>query len=227
MMIPIQHWQLMIDQNYVNEYSYVIGCDEVGRGPIAGPVVGCAVKLSLEKMASISHLGFTDSKKLSEKKRKELLKHLAINTLKLKTNKLYHYQDIFSYCLIEKDNDYIDEHNILASSLECMYQASRKQFCDNSIILIDGNQKFRKGKMPALPIVKGDSKSLAIAIASVIAKDFRDEKMKIFDRLYPGYGLASHAGYPTKAHKEAVAQLGVTPIHRKTFRGVKEFVAGV
>ena len=118
----------------------------------------------------------------------------------------------------------IDDINILQASLKCMQTASNSLMQDNSIVLVDGNQVFKTTATKIESITKGDSKSTIIALASIIAKEFRDEKMLKYATLYPGYLLEKNAGYPTKAHKEAVIKLGITPIHRKSFKGVKEFV---
>lgn len=214
----------MFDQKYFDSYKFIIGCDEVGRGPIAGPVVGCAVKLSYDQefLNHLVELGVTDSKKLTTKKRQKILSELSIEK-DLNCFKLFETKN-FSFVLWEHGPLEIDEMNILQASLSCMQNASEKMICRDSIVLVDGNQKFKNFKYPLETIVKGDSKSLAIALASIIAKEFRDNKMIELDKIYPGYGLAKHAGYPTKAHKEAVIQLGVTSIHRKSFKGVKEFI---
>lgn len=212
----------MFDQKYFESHQFIIGCDEVGRGPIAGPVVGCAVKLknNFSFLQKLIELGVTDSKKLSAKKRVKILDELIIDK-NICCFKEYHL-DNFSFVLWEHSPQEIDEMNILQASLSCMQNACEKLICKKSFVLIDGNQKFKNYNFPLETVVKGDSKSLAIALASIIAKEFRDNIMKDFDSIYPGYGLAGNAGYPTKAHKVAVKELGVTPIHRKSFKGVKE-----
>lgn len=217
----------MFDKQFFSDYKFIIGCDEVGRGPIAGPVVACATRLPANKQlfSYLAGLGVTDSKKLTEVKRKKILAELEIELAGLKPKKIFNTKD-FSFVLWEQSPAQIDRINILNASLFCMREAATLLFVENSKILIDGNRPFKDCSFPVETVVKGDSKSLAIAIASIIAKVFRDEKMKKLDGLYPGYGLASHAGYPTKSHREAVERLGVTPIHRKTFKGVKEFVEG-
>jgi ribonuclease HII len=217
----------MIDIEYFKHYQYLIGCDEVGRGPIAGPVNGCAVRMQNDHafLQQLMDLGVTDSKKLTTKKRRLILEKLGITLSQLECFKLFQLEN-FCFVLWEHSPQEIDEMNILQASLSCMSQAALKIMQPQSLTLIDGNQKFRNFDYPCETITKGDSKSLAIALASIIAKEFRDEKMIELDKQYPGYGLAKHAGYPTKAHKEAVKSLGVTPIHRKSFKGVKEYVQG-
>lgn len=213
----------MFEAQYFESYSTVIGCDEVGRGPIAGPVVGCAVLLenNFHFMQKLQKLGVTDSKKLTHKKRQNILQALSIDAGEC-FKKISHAN--FSYVLWHHSPQEIDEMNILQASLSCMSQAAKKLLQDNSVVLVDGNYVFKNFPADTFAVVKGDSKSLAIALASIIAKEFRDEKMRHFDQLYPGYGLAKHAGYPTAFHKEAVKNLGVTPIHRQSFKGVKEYV---
>ena len=210
--------------------KYIIGCDEVGRGPIAGPVIGCSLKLKLSSKANsyLKKLGVTDSKKISVKKRKLILSILGIDTLKIKLNRVYEIEleDVsFSFSIAAVSEKQIDKINILNASLLAMKKATLKLRPIDDDILIDGNKVFDikdyKGNINYL--VKGDSKSLAIALASIIAKDFRDEKMIRLELKYPGYGFSKHAGYPTKAHKEAVKKLGVSKIHRRSFKGVKEY----
>lgn len=213
----------MFDLEYFN-HKFLIGCDEVGRGPLAGPVVAAAVLCQhLEQMELLKNLGITDSKKITEKKRKLILEKLEIDLSQTKQVK-----EIFpglSFCLWDISPAQIDEINILQASLLAMKKASENLINRNDIgtILIDGNKGFETVH-EAIPIVKGDSKSLLIGLASIIAKQFRDEKMKQLDLEYPGYFFANHAGYPTKQHREAIEKIGVSPIHRKTFKGVKEFL---
>lgn len=211
---------MQFDLNYFENYQYIIGCDEVGRGPLAGPVVGCAVKINRDALSKLSELGLTDSKKLSDKKRADIIKKLQIKFL---LNKKVNMPD-FSFCLWEHSPIEIDEMNILQASLSCMSKCASTLMEESCITLIDGNKEFKEFTHPQAAIVKGDSKSLAIGLASVIAKVYRDNLMKEYAEKFPGYGLEKHAGYPTKFHKEAIKNLGITPIHRKTFKGVKEFI---
>jgi ribonuclease HII len=232
-----------IERDFAGTGDFVIACDEVGRGPIAGPVVGCAVVMRMEEgddlLQNLLELGVTDSKKLTSKKRMTLLEKLNIDLEDLELDIVYSKEldgKKFGFTLFEMTAGQIDEINILQASLGCM------KFCVQSLIyqyhiqpgnlkvLIDGNHKFQfDASFPfdsedIIPVIKGDSKSPVIGLASIIAKEFRDNHMKNMDLIYPGYGLADHAGYPTPSHKEAVKNLGVTPIHRKSFKGVKEFV---
>jgi ribonuclease HII len=219
---------MQFDLDILKDYESVIGCDEVGRGPIAGPVNACAAKIKKKDkliLKKLIDLNVTDSKKLSDKKRNTILEKLQIDVLKIELNVVY-INDVlgeeFSFCVTEHTHEEIDQMNILQASLSAMKLASDKLTENDSKILIDGNKTF-KSKVETEAVVKGDSKVVAIGLASIIAKVFRDEKMKVYDKQYPGYNLGKHAGYPTKEHRNAVQEIGPSPIHRKTFKGVKEF----
>lgn len=216
-----------LDKETLDLFDAVIGCDEVGRGPIAGPVNACAVKInSVELLDKLLSLNVTDSKKLTDKKREKILNALDINSKNIELNKVYTNNSLdneFQFCVTEHTHDEIDQMNILQASLSAMKNAAESLANTNSKILIDGNKKF-ESNFETESVVKGDSKVIAIGLASIIAKVFRDEKMKTYDELYPGYNLSKHAGYPTKEHKHAVQTIGPSPIHRKTFKGVKEFL---
>jgi ribonuclease HII len=217
------------DLKFFETYDDIIGCDEVGRGPIAGPVNGCAVLINKKDKNLVSflqNLNVTDSKKLSTKKRLTILDSLNIDVTTLKVNNPYRVSTLdgeFHFVLGEKSPQEIDDLNILQASLLCMKEASAHFVSKKSIILIDGNKSF-DSQSEVQTVIKGDTKSTIIAIASIIAKEFRDHLMQEYDKEFPGYGLAAHAGYPTVKHKEAVKNLGVTEIHRKSFKGVKEYI---
>lgn len=217
------------DLKLFNKYKGIIGCDEVGRGPIAGPVNGCAALITEENknlLTYLSGLKITDSKKLTSKKRLAILKALNIEISNLKINRAYKVSTLygdFHFVIGEKSPLEIDNINILQASLQCMKEASEHFLNRDHIILIDGNKTF-EAPSDTEAIIKGDSKSIVIGIASIIAKEYRDYIMRNYDQEYPGYGFSDHAGYPTVKHKEAVKELGVTPIHRKSFKGVKEYV---
>lgn len=218
-----------IDLEVLRNYKGIIGCDEVGRGPIAGPVNGCAVYISKKSESIIQKLfdlKITDSKKLTDKKREKILAELGIDAKNLKPGMLYQNQflgETFSFCIGEHSHSDIDKMNILQASLSAMKSASEVFDCNKVKILVDGNKVF-DSKHDIECLIKGDSKSIAIGLASIIAKVFRDEKMKVLDQKFPGYNLGKHAGYPTKEHKLAVQKLGPSPIHRKSFKGVKEYI---
>ncbi len=217
------------DHQHLKEFRAIIGCDEVGRGPLAGPVVGCALRLTREDrdiLNELDRLRVTDSKKLTAKKRREILDKLDINLKEIKLGEVVTKSldgNKFSFCVYEHDHEQIDEMNILKASLSAMQKASETLSTHDAKVLIDGNKVF-ESIHPVEAVVKGDSKVLAIGLASVIAKEFRDEKMKELDKEFPGYNLAKHAGYPTKEHRDAIKKLGPSKIHRKSFKGVKEYI---
>lgn len=220
-----------LDLEYLKNFKTIIGCDEVGRGPIAGPVVGCALRIEscqVELLNRFQSLGVLDSKKLTTKKRLKILDELDIQVSRLVVNRPYEVECLgyrFSFILCEHSPSEIDEINILQASLSCMKRAAEVLSTNgNTAVLVDGNKTFEVAGTHVESVVKGDSKLLSIAMASIIAKEFRDYKMALYDIEFPGYGLSQHAGYPTKFHKEALKQLGVTPIHRKSFKGVKELL---
>lgn len=221
---------MSIDNNFFNNFDCLIGCDEVGRGPIAGPVNACSVRLKKEDknlLKEFELLGVTDSKKLTQKKRLNILKSLQIDLNKIKLNEEFviSYKDNqFSFIVSEKSPEEIDKINILQAALGCMQISSNNLVLSNSKVLVDGNKTFDSLGESIEAVVKGDSKSSVIGLASIIAKEYRDNLMAEFDQEFPGYSLAKNAGYPTKAHKQAVIDLGVTPIHRKSFKGVKEYL---
>lgn len=217
----------------------IIATDEAGRGPLGGPVVIGAIRLEvLEEKAlrkllkELKDVGIQDSKKIKPLVRKKILKALGVNDLAFKEKGEIKVSGIkISHVTWEMDHEVIDQENILAASLRgmkeaCLALSHMKKL--QKTVLIDGHMKFRWGKETSpwteIPIVKGDSKSLLIGLASIIAKEKRDEFMKEMHALYPLYGFDSHFGYPTAFHREAIQKHGPCPIHRKTFKGVREFV---
>jgi ribonuclease HII len=181
----------------------IVGVDEVGRGPIAGPVVAAAV--ILDPNHSIE--GLNDSKKLSEKKRDLLAPIIKEHAL--------------AWALGRAEVEEIDEINILQASLLAMKRAVEALAIQPSHALVDGN-KAPDLACTVTTIIKGDEKEPAIAAASILAKVSRDQEMVEFEAVYPGYGLAKHKGYPTKQHLQALDDLGITPIHRRSFGPVKK-----
>lgn len=179
-------------------YKVICGCDEAGRGPLCGPVVAAAVILPTD----ITIEGLDDSKKLTEKKREALYDIIIENAL--------------AYGIAEASPEEIDEINILNASMLAMQRAIDKLSISPDCALIDGNCN-RGFSLPAFPIVKGDSKSMSIAAASILAKVTRDRMCATLHEAYPMYGIAKHKGYPTKDHMDAVRTHGPSPIHRKTF----------
>ncbi len=185
-------------------FLYVAGLDEAGRGPLAGPVVASAVILP----DAFQDDRITDSKKLTHKKRDTLFDVINEGALAVGVGVVDHEQ--------------IDSINILQASLLAMKIAVDQLQSAPDYLLIDGIFQI-DSDLPQEAIKKGDSLSISIASASIIAKVTRDRMMLKYHEVYPQYGFAGHKGYPTKAHKAAISQYGVCPIHRKTFKGVKEF----
>jgi ribonuclease HII len=230
----------MLELKLIPEFPQeIIATDEVGRGPLGGPVVVGAVRLFIEDAAALKTLlkflklrGIADSKKLKANDRLEILKKLGALDLSFRQKNVLNLKGVeVSYVTWEMDHEVIDQENILAASLRGMREAS--MFLSNAkknhtTVLIDGHMKLRWGtkKSPwnEIPIIKGDSKSLLIGLASIIAKEKRDAFMRDMHELYPQYGFNSHYGYPTKSHRSAIETFGPCAIHRKTFKGVKEFV---
>ena len=177
---------------------YIAGVDEVGRGPLAGPVVTAAVILPKD----FSVLGVDDSKKLSPKKRDELFDLIMENAIAVSIGR--------------REPDVIDEINILQATKAAMLDAIYGLSVRPDHVLIDA-VKLDKLEIPQTSIIKGDAKSVSIAAASIIAKVTRDREMVEMDSVYPGYGFASNKGYGTKLHYEGLAKLGPCPIHRRSF----------
>ena len=181
-------------------YSYICGIDEVGRGPLAGPVVAGAV--ILPKDCDILYLN--DSKQLSEKKREELYDVIM--------------EKAVSTGLGFVSPERIDQINILQATYEAMREAIAKLSPQPDLLLNDA-VTIPKVAIRQVPIIKGDAKSISIAAASIIAKVTRDRLMVEYDSVYPGYGFASNKGYGSAAHIEALRKMGKTPIHRNSFIG--------
>ena len=182
------------------------GVDEVGRGPLAGNVVAAAVILDPNQPIE----GLADSKKISEKKRNALYDVIQ--------------EQAISYAIAWATPEEIDRINILQASLVAMMRAVNALEVPPEFALIDGNRCPDGLSCPAASVVKGDSRVEAISAASILAKVYRDREMLESDKTYPGYGLAQHKGYPTKAHMEALMSLGPSPIHRRSFGPVAKLV---
>jgi ribonuclease HII len=182
-------------------YLRIAGVDEVGRGPLAGPVVAAAVILNPEDIPE----GLNDSKKLSAKRRDAL--ETAI-------------RDRAEFALAEATVAEIDEHNILRASHLAMERAVAALDPPPDYLLIDGNMIPRGLTIPSQAVIKGDAHSVSIAAASIIAKNWRDKLMVDLAQQHPGYGWETNAGYPSKQHREALRNLGVTPHHRRSFKPV-------
>ncbi|MBU0548762.1 MAG: ribonuclease HII [Candidatus Omnitrophica bacterium] len=183
-------------------FTTIIGVDEAGRGPLAGPLVAAAVCLRSTRFRS----RVDDSKKLSPKEREIAFREIIQKSL-------------FALSIIDEKK--IDELNILVATRECMQRAivtlvsrlKEKKIC----ILVDGNMKLRLPGESILEIIKGDALSKTIASASILAKVSRDRIMSLYDRLWPEYGFLQHKGYPTLLHRNALKEFGPSPIHRLSF----------
>lgn len=214
----------MFESQFITSFpTILIASDEAGRGPLAGPVsaasVACLLPSEQELKKIIKTLkswGVDDSKKLSEKKREVIAsKELALLGLKTQITLI--------------GPEMIDEINILAASLLAMSESA--QNCVSKlkklpvVWLVDGNKKPKCNPLWQVhAIVKGDSKSPLIGLASILAKVKRDHIMQELHLLYPQYGFNHHAGYPTQSHRQTIALHGPSPVHRKTFKGVREFL---
>lgn len=188
-------------------YCNISGVDEAGRGPLAGPVVAAAVILP----EGLHIPGVNDSKKLSAARRDALYDVILDQALAVGVG--------------VADHDVVDRLNILNATLQAMREAVSRLTVPPDYLLIDGISTIPVN-IPQKTIKQGDAASLSIAAASIIAKVSRDRLMLSYDTQYPDYGFAGHKGYGCASHLEAIARLGPCPIHRKTFRGVKEHVKG-
>lgn len=183
----------------------VAGVDEAGRGPLAGPVVAAAVILG----NGHGIVGLADSKKLSASKRESL-------AVKIKANAL-------CWALGRAEAEEIDRINILQASLLAMQRAVAELSVAPDLALVDGNRPPDLG-CDVYTVIKGDASIAAISAASILAKVARDAEMRELDRSHPGYGFAAHKGYPTAAHLRALARLGVSPVHRRSFAPVRRLL---
>lgn len=187
-------------QSFLNKDKIEVGCDEVGRGCLAGPVVAAAVILPQD----FNHELLNDSKKLTEKQRLLIQNEIEKNAIE--------------YAIAEVSNEEIDKINILKASFLAMHKALDQLESNFEFILVDGN-RFNPYKAFAHQcIVKGDGKFTSIAAASILAKNYRDNLMKKYAIEYPGYDWESNVGYPTKKHREGIVKKGVTPLHRRSFQ---------
>lgn len=176
------------------------GCDEVGRGCLAGPVVAAAVVLPKKYIHEI----LNDSKQLTREERILLTEEIK--------------KEAISWAVAEVSNDEIDKSNILKASFKAMHLALDKLTLKPDLLLIDGNRFQPYGELAFECIIKGDGKYLSIAAASVLAKTYRDELMIKLAEQYPGYAWETNVGYPTEEHREGIRSLGITPYHRRSFQ---------
>lgn len=186
-------------------YKYICGVDEVGRGPLAGPVVCAAVIMPFDDIIE----GVDDSKKLSAKKREELASLIEKKAVAL------------NICLVEPEK--IDEINILEATKLCMKNAVEGLKIKPDFVITDGNMKLDID-MEQASIVKGDALSYTIGSASIVAKVYRDKLMDVYAEIYPQYGFEKHKGYGTSAHIDAIKTNGLCPVHRRSFTDRKSVV---
>lgn len=185
--------------------TIIAGVDEAGRGPLAGPVYAAAVILNGAQIE-----GLNDSKKLSERKRELLFDEITAKAA--------------DYAIAWATPEEIDRLNILQATFLAMQRAVEQLKTKPGFIQVDGNKYPPNLKIPGEAIIKGDCKIPEIMAASILAKVSRDRYMMQMAELYPQYNFAKHKGYPTAAHRNAIKQFGASPIHRKTFGRVKEFL---
>lgn len=189
-----------VEQSLINEgYKIICGVDEAGRGPLAGPV--CAAAVILPQDLEIE--GLNDSKKLSEKKREALFDVIVEKSIACAVSLV--------------DNHRIDEINILEATFEAMCDAVDKLNVKPDCAIIDGNREPKKLSVPCVTVVKGDSISMSVAAASILAKVTRDRLMVDLSKVYPQYEFEKHKGYGTKLHRDLILEHGASDIHRITF----------
>ena len=196
---------MQLGWDFASTTSLIAGVDEVGRGPLCGPVVTAAVILDPKQPIA----GLNDSKKLSAARREALFDEICAKAL--------------AFSMARAEVEEIDRLNILQATLLAMQRAVEGLSVTPLQVLVDGN-RCPKLKVPCSAVVGGDGKVAEIAAASILAKVTRDREMCEWDARYPGYGLAAHKGYPTPAHLAALKQLGVTPIHRRSFAPVRQLL---
>jgi ribonuclease HII len=188
---------------------WVIGIDEVGRGPIAGPVTVCACAIKLDKYKNVKWSGLTDSKKMTPRKREEWYK---------KAIYLKQKEDI-NYFVAYKTNKFIDKNGISLAIKKCIESVLKNLNLDpkNCLVLLDGGLKAPKEYINQKTIIKGDLKEKIISFASVIAKVSRDKKMNLLSKTFPEYLWENNKGYGTKDHYIAIEKYGITNLHRRSF----------
>ena len=197
-----------LEQMLANKgYEAICGVDEVGRGPLAGPVVAAAVIMP----PSMSIEGLTDSKKLSARQRERIFEEIV---------------EMGLVCAVGViDHECIDRMNILKASLMAMRKAVMDLKLSPDIILVDGNYPIPNVELPQFAVVGGDRQCQSISAASIVAKITRDRIMDKYEALFPSFSFAKHKGYPTAEHLEELREHGPTDIHRKSFRPVAELVS--
>lgn len=194
-------------ENYYWQHGchYVAGMDEVGRGPLAGPVVTCAVILKPD----FDLIGVTDSKQLTRNEREQLYLQIVNEAVEVS--------------IAVHDRETIDRLNIYAATQDAMMRSVNNLHHRPDHLIVDA-VPLPKLDIPQTTLIKGDQKSISVAAASIVAKEYRDHLMRDYDRIYPGYGFAENMGYGTKQHLAGLARLGACPIHRRSFKPVPDYV---
>lgn len=229
--------ELKLVKNFPQE---IIAVDEVGRSPLAGPVVIGALKVTVPDyislitlLRSLRRIGVKDSKQLTGSDREELLKKLKVYPRPFREKGSFSWKNLeLTYVTWEMNHEVIDSENIFQASMRGMKEAAlflSSEDKSKTTLLLDGQSKLRwQDQEPAawneITIVKGDVKSSLVGLAAIIAKEKRDSFMRDMHFLYDRYGFDTNAGYPTPEHRKAIAKHGPCPIHRKTFSKVKEFI---
>lgn len=183
----------------------IAGTDEAGRGPLAGPVVAAAAILTGEQRELLLSLGLNDSKKLTPKRREKIFAAICEAGVEWRAQ--------------AASPRVIDRINILNASLWCMKRSVERLSLSPDLVLVDGNRAVPGLVMRQRAVVKGDARVPVIAAASIVAKVLRDRVMDALDKIYPEYSFAKHKGYPSKLHRELIAEYGASPVHRLSFRG--------
>ncbi len=191
---------------YKKGMKYIVGIDEVGRGPLAGPVTVAAVVLKPHWFVS----GLNDSKKVTPVHREEIARKI--------------HEEAVDISIISLPPSEIDALNIYEATMEAMYMAVKNLKVKPEAVIVDAMPLHFT--IPCLSLVHGDARCASVAAASIVAKVHRDHLMDEYDTAYPGYGFSQHKGYGTAEHIEAIRRLGITPIHRKSFEPVKSMVMG-
>ena len=197
------------------DVSNSIGIDEVGRGPLAGPVVAVAVWINGDILPRIEHekLIIRDSKKMSQKQRQKVLNWIELQDFSM-----------IKYAIGFASSQEIDDINILNATFLAMRRAYESLDIKVQHVLIDGNKSPDLKDVNVIPVVGGDNKVLSIALSSIIAKEFRDDWMKNLAQKFPHYGWHTNVGYGSKEHINAILNYGITTHHRKTFAPIKELL---
>jgi ribonuclease HII len=191
-------------ESFYKENCFEAGCDEAGRGCLAGPVVAAAVILPQDFKDNV----LNDSKQLSERKRYKLRSLIE--------------KEALCYSIAFVDNEEIDKINILKASIVAMHRALDKLKTEPGHVIVDGNRFYPYKNIPHACIVKGDAKYYTIAAASILAKTYRDDFMLDLALKYPEFGWDRNKGYPTKQHRKAIKEFGITKYHRKSFQLLNE-----